>query len=142
MVQANTNDPATIERIYPREAFDQDVGRNSQAKAVAHHGVRIASQPDPQGSFTLMRASRHVGEEAQEIGSIFLAPTRSYDAPFEPGASAYGGSEERGDGIAAELDSAAKAYREFVQRILEAARSAHFEKLDPNDARLKGFHGG
>lgn len=142
MANANVNDRATVEAAYPREAFDQDVGRNSEPKAIAFHGVRIDSEPDASGAFSLVRASRHVGEEEQRIHSVFLAPTRSYGRSLEQGATPYGEDGEQGDGVATEVRDSAAVYRAFIDQVIEAARSVHFQELDPQDARLKGFHGG
>lgn len=142
MAKANIHDRGTVEAIYPRGAFESDVGPNSEAKAITHRGLRIESEPDADGWFALSPGSRHVGEEEQVIHSVFVAPTRSYDAALEPGAASYGGTEERGDAITAEHASAASAYDGFIDQVMETARSVRFQKLAPGDERLKGFHGG
>jgi hypothetical protein len=142
MAKANIDDRTTIERIYPRHAFDEDVGRNSDAKAVVHHGLRIESGPDAAGSFSVSRASRHAAEKDLRIHSIFLAPSRGYDAGLAPGDGAYGGAAERSGGSASEDRAPADAYAAFIDEVLGAARSARFQTLDPGDERLKGFHGG
>lgn len=142
MATANVNDRTTIERLYPREAFARDAGRNADPKATAQHGLRIESEPDGTGAFALSPASRALVEEDMGLHSLFLAPTRSYDAALEPGGAAYGGTAERRDGPAAERSAAQRAYESFIDRVLEAARSVRFQELDPQDERLKGFHGG
>jgi hypothetical protein len=142
MTKANLNDRRTVEEAYPREAFERDVGLNSAPKAIAHHGLRIQSEPDGEGWFTVSRGSRHVGEADEVIHSVFVVPTRSYDNALAPGAGSYGGTQEREDGVAAEAASAASAYDGFIDQVIEAARSTRFQKLAPGDERLKGFHGG
>lgn len=142
MAIANVNDKTTIERLYPRETFARDAGRNADAKASAQHGLRIESEPDGTGAFSLSPASRHVGEGDMRMHSLFLAPARSYDAALEPGGAAYGGTAERQDGPAADHSAAERAYEDFIDRVLDAARSVRFQELDAQDERLKGFHGG
>jgi hypothetical protein len=142
MTRANINDRATLEEVYPREAFDQDVGLNSAPKTTTHHGLRIQSEPDAEGWFALSRGSRHVGEAEEVIHSVFLVPTRSYDGPLVPGDGSYGATQGGDDGLAAEGASAGSAYDGFIVQVLETARSVRFQKLAPGDERLKGFHGG
>lgn len=142
MMKANINDRATVEEAYPRQAFERDVGLNSAPKAIAHHGLRIQSEPDAEGWFALSRGSRHVGEAEAVIHSVFLAPTRPDDAALAQADGSYGGAQERGDGVSAETASLASAYDAFIEQVLETARATHFQKLAPGDERLKGFHGG
>ena len=143
MANANINDRATIEQAYPRQSFEEDIRLNSDAKTQVQRGVRIPAPPDADGTFSLVRASRHVGELEAASETIFLAPTRSFDAALKPSSSGYGQEEAEAGDPAAESGRAADAYGAFVDAVVAGVRSAHFEKpLAANDERLKGFHGG
>jgi hypothetical protein len=142
MSEANINDRASVERLYPREDFERDAGENARAKATVQRGILIVSAVAADGRFGAERASRHVGEEDPEGDTIFLAPfSTQASAPLHEG-NAYGGPVETGDA----LESAswkAEDYRAFIDRIVEAARAATFKSaVGRHDERLKGFHGG
>ena len=143
MGDANINDRATIEQAYPRQAFEEDIRKNSDAKATVQRGVRIAAAPDGAGAFRIVRASRHVGEIDDVGETVFLSPVRSFDAALKPNSSGYGQEEAEAGGLPAEPGRSAGAYDAFLGAIVEAVRTAHFETpLAANDERLKGFHGG
>ena len=143
MAKANINDPASIEQAYPRQAFEQDVGANSDAKATVQKGVRIPGPPDGQGVFEIVRASRHVGELDSTGEALFLAPVRTFDHALKPNSTGYGQEEAAADNPSSEPRREADAYAKFVASILEAVRTARFEKpIAAQDERLKGFHGG
>ena len=143
MSHANVNDPESVERAYPREAFDEDVGANSRAKAEVMHGVRIASEPAEDGSFELIRAARQVGEMDSESDTVFLFPVlvEELDA-MRRTASGYGEAEAGPDALA-RLERGGAEYRAFISRIVEAARAASFKPaIGRGEERLRGFHGG
>jgi hypothetical protein len=141
MPEANINDRSSVERLYPREAFERDAGENADAKATVHRGVRIVSPVDDEGRFSAERGSRHVGERNPEGDTVFLAPfLAEADAPVRQGET-YGGPVQAGDAPA----DAQKAhdYRAFVDRIIETAKAAEFKPaVGRGDERLHGFHGG
>ncbi|WP_448188005.1 hypothetical protein [Azospirillum sp. sgz301742] len=139
MPTANIHDPASVEAIYPRAEFEREARLNAQDKVTVQHGVTILSTPDGSGTFTLVRASRDVGETADSPHSIFVAPsleTSEYGA-FIQNDTDYGGPVKRRDAPKDPADP----YRSFVEEILQAARSARFPPAAPAD-RLRGFHGG
>ena len=141
MSAANINDRSTIERLYPRDAFDQDAGENSRGKAAVLKGVRILSAPDAAGSFELSRASRHTGEQEVEGDSVFLAPYPGDESAALHQTAGYGGAEEKGDAL--EKLQSSGDYEAFIDRVLAAARSATFKQpIGRGEERLKGFHGG
>jgi hypothetical protein len=141
--QPNINDPSSIERVYPRSAYDEDVGENSRAKAEVMHGVRIVSAPAADGTFELLRASRQVAEIDVESDSIFLFPVLpgQTDAPVRQ-SSGYG--EAHPDPDASRPDRSRNAgYEDFVTRVLRAAENARFKPpVGRHDERLEGFRGG
>lgn len=116
MQRANINDRDSIERVYPRAIFDNEVNANMRAQASVLSGVSILSQPDAAGAFDLARTSRHVGEQADAGGgTVFLCPF----------ASAPGDRD---------------AYEVFVDRIIATARATHIDPTPgPGDARLRGL---
>ena len=141
MGQANIHDRLTIERIYPREAFDRDSRLNSDVKTDTLHGVKIASKLDAGGNFRLARASRHVAEQNPEGDVVFVFPHsyRGEDSLMQ--GRDYGGPEERGRLSTEGCESS--AYDRFVARVIEAAQSADFKpEIGFNESRLEGFHGG
>ena len=76
MPEANIHDRLTIERIYPRDAFDRDTRRNAETKTEVLHGLQITSSPDANGVFSLARTSRHVAEQNPEGDVVFVSPHR------------------------------------------------------------------
>ena len=142
MPEANIHDRATIERLYRREDFEQDAGENASAKATVHRGLLIVSPVNAEGRFTIERMSRHVGEEDPESDTVFLAPfPAEASAPLQQG-GAYGGPLEAGMGQDVEARKA-DAYRIFIDRVVEAARTADFKPpIGRGEGRLRGFHGG
>jgi len=142
MPEANVNDRASVERLYPREEFERDAGENARAKATVQRGILIVSAVAADGRFGVERASRHVGEEDPEGDTVFLAPFPTQaSAPLQQG-DAYGGPVETGDAVES-ASRKAEDYRVFIDRLVEAARTARFKPaVGRNDDRLKGFHGG
>ena len=142
MAEANINDRASIERLYSRADFEREAGGNSDAKATVHRGLRIVSPVDANGRFSIERGSRHVGESDPEGDTVFVAPfLRQAYAPLQQ-SDTYGGPVESGDALAS---SAHKAddYRAFIDRLIEAAKSADFKApVGHGEDRLRGFHGG
>src|SRR5215207_6469891 len=140
MAKANIDDRASIEQAYSRQAFEQDVGANSDAKATVQKGVRIPGPPDAQGVFEIVRASRHVGELGAAGEALFLAPVRSFDGALKPNSTGYGQEQAAADGPEGEPGRGADAYAGFIDSIVNAFRGARFEKpLAADDERLKGF---
>src|SRR5205814_10622849 len=64
---ANIHDRASIERVYPREAYASDASQNELRKPAMLRGVRIAAAPDEKGEFAIEPAVQHAGE-VPEIG--------------------------------------------------------------------------
>ena len=142
MSRANIHDRSTLEQIYPRNVFEQDAARNSEAKAQVLHGVRIMSRPDERGDFDLVAMSRQVGEADPESDTVFLAPAlqRSYDALAE--SPDYGAPREKDDALAKVQDKGGE-YDAFLGRVIETAKSADFKPpIGRGEPRLRGFHGG
>lgn len=141
MADANINDRATIELAYPRERFELDVRANAEAKSPIQKGVRIASAPDAEGRFSLSPASRHAAELEGSGDTVFLAPFAPFDGLTQK-ATGYGEAEEQGDALE-EVRQSADAYAVFIDRIIETARSAHFQPaVGRHEESLKGFRGG
>ena len=133
---ANIHDRASIEQVYPHEHFARDVGRNSDAKAVVLHGVRILSGLDGAGEFTVVEASRHVGEDTGDAEGIFLCPflvTAADAAAERPG---YDQSEAAPGAHQREKPS---DYDAFIDRVIQAAKSAPSRAAPGRgDERLRG----
>lgn len=139
MSSATIDDRTSLERIYPREAFEQDSRENARADAAVVHGVRILSEPDAAGVFAVARARQHAGERDPEGDTVFLAPSLTDQPDALAASAAYGGGEEGGPGPASRHD----AYGEFLATIFQAARTAEFKRpIGKGEERLRGFHGG
>ena len=137
MSEANLRDRKSVERLYPREAHDQDAAENARPKATVHHGVQIDPSPGNSASLTLVRTSRQVGEAEASQDAVFLYPVRVQEGEASTGYAAPSEGSVRPD--QRDLD----AYEAFVSRIIQVA-----EQADPpapigaGEERLKGFHGG
>jgi hypothetical protein len=142
MPKANVNDRSSMERLYPRQAFDRDAGENSDAKATVHRGLRIVSAVGPDGSFNAEEATRHVGENDPEGDTVFVAPFPGQgQAPLQQ-AGAYGGPAETADATAGSREKD-QDYRAFIDRVIETAKAAEFKPaVGRHEDRLRGFHGG
>ena len=73
MPTANIDSRASLERIYPPDAFAQDAARNGQVANQVVLGIRILSAPNAAGNFEIERAGQQVGEA---MPPTFLAPHR------------------------------------------------------------------
>lgn len=141
MPEANINDRHSVERLYPRADFERDAGENSDPKATVYRGLRILSSVADGGAFRAERGSRHVAESDPQGDTVFLVPfpMRSEAPPAQ--VSTYGGMAQGGDAPAG--DQRAHDYRTFIDRIIEAAKTAEFKPaMGRHETRLRGFHGG
>ena len=138
MAEANVNDRASVERLYPRADFERDAGENSDAKASVHRGLRIVSGVGASGTFRAERGLRHAGENDPEGDARFVAPfLKQAHAPVTQD-PAYGGAAAPADALDKDGD-----YRAFIDQIIAIARSAEFkEPIGRGEERLRGFHGG
>jgi hypothetical protein len=126
VAEANVNEPGSVERVYQRDAFEQDAGLNAKADTAVLHGLRVTSGPDESGRFSLARAKRQTGEADRGGDSAFL-PAFIAQEPDAPGMS---GRDDRD-------------YAAFVARVIALARElGRVEQPIGPDARLRGFHGG
>jgi hypothetical protein len=141
MTLADINDPGSVERIYPPEAFNRDAGLNSIGNTPVLHGLRIMSQPGPDGRFELAPGNRQTGERDPEGDTAFLAPFLGTGEAAAQGESPFGGPEERGDAPGS-TGRTHDDYVAFVARVIETARKIRFKPPTGRDGLLKGFHGG
>jgi hypothetical protein len=73
MPTANIDSRASLERIYPPDAFAQDAVQNGQVTNQVVLGIRILSAPNAAANFEIERAGQQVGEA---MPPTFLAPHR------------------------------------------------------------------
>jgi hypothetical protein len=142
MPDANIHDRSSLERLYPRDDFDRDAAENADAKATVHRGITIVSGVDRDGRFGAQRALRHVGEGDPEGDTVFVAPFRAQaDAPV-PHLASCGDPAETND-VSPIGEHKAQAYQAFLDRIIEAVKTAEFKPaVGCREDRLAGFHGG
>ena len=123
MAIANIKDRASIERVYPPDAFAVDAADNDkQPGNQVLHGVCIRSAPDAQGAFEVERASRQVGEMG---GALFLAPY----------------PRSMGHDFASRAPDPAAGYDAFIDEIIAAAPCFGFREAEApgrGDERLQG----
>ncbi|HWB51642.1 MAG TPA: hypothetical protein VG651_21215 [Stellaceae bacterium] len=133
MARANTNDRASLEQAYPRDAFANDAAQNERAPHALTHGVLIASAPDEGGWFELTRTRRHAGEPDTPY---FLAPARRSEELIEQG------HHHAARQVA--MPDPARGYARFLDDIVTAAKSAGFraDRSPSGDPRLRGLRGG
>jgi hypothetical protein len=140
MHKANINERQSFESYYSLEAFINDANRNARGKTTVMYGLRILSAPDEDGTICVVRANHHVGEDNSDGNTIFHYPFRADDNAW------FDGSEPDADKAVHTKDSLEDVealYRDFIGRVIEAARNAHFlPPIGQGEARLKGFHGG
>jgi hypothetical protein len=138
MARISINDRTLVEEFYSKETFDQDAAENGRGKATIIRGVKILSAPDMEGGVELVRASQHVGESSPDQDSIFVAAHRAGTAKADEG-NAYSASVEPTAENADEGDE----YRQFIDRLLQTAKDAQFQRpIGKGEERLVGFHGG
>jgi hypothetical protein len=117
MAEADGNDRGSVERAYPRQAFDEDARANALPNAAVRHGVRIEAERG--GRFRVSRAAQHVGEDERSRHGVFLAPSLAQAVVSIVDRGADGGMA--GAGVPADEGS---GYEAFIERIIEAARDA------------------
>jgi len=141
MGTANINDRTSLEKLYPRERFEQDAARNIAADTSVVHGLLVTSAPDENGAFSVAGLSRQVGEGDPEGDSLFFIP-HLHEAGEGLVAGPYGGEREKADSEA-KVDRRGADYKRFLDRVLKAVRSAEFKTpIGRSDERVKGFRGG
>lgn len=131
MSNANINERASIEAIYPRAVFLRESNANARAKASMLRGLSIRSAPDADGNIAIARAARHVGEQTPDEGALFLCPfaQATPHAAEYPAAATAGAAADPRD-----------PYDEFIDRVIAAARTAPLpEPTGRGDPRLKGL---
>jgi hypothetical protein len=134
MAEADVNDRTSVERAYPREAFEEDAGMNARPKTEVLHGIRIDQPADARGRFRLSRAAQHVGEDERARSTVFLSPVLVETAGSLVEKGEYGAMQPTGAPVEKGRD-----YPAFIDRIIDAAREAEpVEAPGRGDERLAG----
>jgi hypothetical protein len=140
MQSVNINQRETVESYYPLDSFVHDANQNSRGKTSVMHGLRILSAPDGDGVFKVTKAKHNVAENAAEQDALFLYSVRDDDNNFFDKGEADTSSAVHVKDHPVEVSD---LYRGFIDRVIEAARNAHFQSdIGRGEPRLKGFHGG
>ena len=137
MAEIDLDDRASLERLYPLDAFEHDGAQNSLANAAVRHGLRIMSGPDSAGHVAVTRARQQVAERDPEGDTIFLAPQAATEGAGDGSRGVAPGQAET-----APSGPDPHAYRAFIDGVIATARSAKFKTPLGRDERLRGFHGG
>jgi hypothetical protein len=131
MPTANIHSRASLERVYPPDAFAQDAARNGQVTNQVVLGIRILSAPSAAGDFEFERASQQVGEA---VPPTFLAPHRREERLINAGCESLATQSAQPD--------PQEGYQAFLADILAAAQRFGFEpEKSPgrHEPRLQGF---
>jgi hypothetical protein len=136
MQSVNINQRETLESFYPQDSFVHDATRNAHGQASVMHGLRILSAPDEHGAFKVTKAHHNVAEQ----DALFLYSVRDDDNNW------FDKTEEDADKAVQPKDNpvdVSALYSDFIDRVIEAARNAHFQPaIGRGEPRLQGFHGG
>jgi hypothetical protein len=140
MQSVNINQRETLESYYPLDSFVHDASQNARGKAMVMHGLRILSTPDADGTFKVTKGQHNVAEDDANHDALFLYSVRDDDNNWfdkgEADASKAVHAKEHPVDVS-------DLYRSFIDRVIEAARTAHFQNdIGRGEPRLKGFHGG
>jgi len=140
MQTVNINQRETLESYYPLDSFVHDANQNARGKAAVLHGLRILSAPDADGTFKLTKAQHNFAENAEDQNALFLYSVRDDDNNW------FDGAEEDATKAVHVKDNpldVSALYRDFIDRVIEAARNAKFQPdIGRGEPRLQGFHGG
>jgi hypothetical protein len=131
MPTANIDSRASLELIYPPDAFAQDAARNGQVTNQVALGIRILSAPNAAGNFETERAGQQVGEA---VPPTFLAPHRREERLINAGCESPVAQSAQPD--------PQEGYQAFLADILAAAQRFGFEpEKSPgrDEPRLQGF---
>jgi hypothetical protein len=140
MQSVNINQRETLESYYPQDSFVHDANHNALARTPVIHGLSILSVPNAEGTFKITKAQHSIAEEGANQDVLVLYPLREDDNFWfdksEPDAAKAVHVKEHPVDVP-------NLYRDFIDRVLEAARNAHFQTpIGRNEPRLYGFHGG
>jgi hypothetical protein len=140
MQSVNINYRETLESYYPQDSFVHDANHNAIAKTPVMHGLCILSVPDAEGVFKVTKAQHSVAGESVNQDVLVLYPVRDDDNyrfdRSEPDAAKAVQVKEHPVEVP-------NLYRDFIDRVIEAARNAHFQTaIGRGEPRLHGFHGG
>jgi hypothetical protein len=140
MQSVNINQRETLEIYYPQDSFIHDANHNAMAKTPVMHGLCILSVPDAEGTFKVTKAQQNVASESVNQDVLVLYPIRDDDNycfdKSEPDAAKAVHVKEHPIDLS-------NLYRDFIDRVIEAARNAHFQTaIGRGEPRLQGFHGG
>jgi hypothetical protein len=140
MQSVNINQRETLESYYPQDSFVHDANHNALAKTPVMHGLCILSDLDAEGAFKVTKAHHSIAEESSSHDVLMLYPVRNDDNFWfdksEPDAAKAVHVKEHHVEVSG-------LYRDFIDRVIEAARNAHFQTaIGRNEPRLHGFHGG
>jgi hypothetical protein len=136
----NINKRETLEAYYPQDSFLHDANHNAMARTPVMHGLCILSAPDAEGTFKITKAHHSVAEEGVDHDVVMLYPRRDDDNHWfdksEPDAT-------KAVHIKDHPIDLSHLYGDFIDRVIEAARNAHFPtSIGRGEPRLQGFHGG
>jgi hypothetical protein len=116
MPTGNIDSRASLELIYPPDAFAQDAARNGQVTNQVALGIRILSAPNAAGNFETERAGQQVGEA---VPPTFLAPHRREERLINAGCESPVAQSAQPD--------PQEGYQAFLADILAAAQRFGFE---------------
>jgi len=140
MQSVNINQRETLESYYPQDSFVHDANQNAMAKAHVMHGLRILSVPDAEGVFKVTKAQHNVVSDDISQDALLLYSVRDDDNYWFDKSEA---DATKAIHVKEHPIDVLKLYRDFIDRVIETARNAHFQTaIGRDEPRLHGFHGG
>jgi len=140
MQSVNINQRETLESYYPQDSFVHDANQNAMAKAHVMNGLRILSVPDAEGVFKVTKAQHNVVSDDISQDALLLYSVRDDDNYWFDKSEA---DATKAIHVKEHPIDVLKLYRDFIDRVIETARNAHFQTaIGRDEPRLHGFHGG
>ena len=125
-MHAELKDRHSIMAIYPFELFEAEAAQNSTAAATTRHGLLVEGAPEGVGPLRVRRATKWVGDPAEEQEAFFICPYmgRAYGF-FAMRGGEMGAVEEKQD----IFDLHPEEYDAFINTVMAAARD--FRPIPP-----------
>jgi hypothetical protein len=127
-MQTLLKDRSSITAIYPFEIFEIEANENSRAEEATRHGLLIESSPECDGSFSVRRAIKSIGDPPEGPQTLFMCPYASRSCGF------FGLEAEDIGAFSEELatcDPQPEDYDVFIDTVLAMAKN--FRGLAPLD---------
>ena len=121
-MQTVLKDRSSITAIYPFEIFEIEAHENSRAEETTRHGLLIEATPGCDGSFSVRRATKSIGDPPEEPQMLFICPYASRTCGF------FGLETDDTGAFSEQLaicDPQPEEYDAFINTVLAMAKNFH-----------------